>query len=86
MLASPMTCTFGTCVDSKVSRRTGHQPESSASPAASAISPARCGGMTLITSPPWVSPKRVVTRIAPASTEARPPSVSEPGTHVIMPS
>ena len=48
--ASPMTWTPGCRRDSKVIGSIGHHPVWSATPAISAICPARCGGMTLATS------------------------------------
>src|SRR5687767_3100345 len=47
--ASPMTCMPGRSFDSKDTGSTGHQPLRSATPAASAMRPARCGGITLAT-------------------------------------
>ena len=47
MQASPITWMPGSWRDSKVTGSIGHQPVRSATPAACAIAPARCGGMTL---------------------------------------
>src|SRR5829696_1684010 len=47
--ASPMTWMLGCSFDSKLTGSIGHQPVRSAAPAASAMRPARCGGMTFAT-------------------------------------
>ena len=59
--ASPMTWMFGCSFDSNVTGSIGHQPVRSATPAASAMRPARCGGMTLATAA-WWRPKSVTKR------------------------
>src|SRR2546421_3231238 len=79
--ASPITWMFGTSFDSNVTGSTGHQPERSATPAACAIAPARCGGITLATSALWV-PKSVTSVLVAASTELTLPPLDS-DTHSI---
>src|SRR5262245_15587429 len=76
-IAAPApTWTFGALVEAKVIGSTGHQPFSAVRPAATAMAPARCGGMTLTTSPCWL-PKPLVTVLACASTfSTLPPSLA----------
>ena len=77
MAASPITWTPGTSRLSKLLGSTGHQPVRSATPAAAAMRPARCGGMTLATAA-WCAPKSVCTVLLAASTPVTlPPSDSD---------
>src|SRR4051794_6804477 len=81
--ASPMTWISGCNIEAKVAGSIGHQTERSATPASSAICPARCGGITLATSALYVE-KSVVSVSAAGSTKTTfPPDDS--GTHSIRP-
>ena len=75
--ASPMTWMPGCSFDSKVTGSIGHQPVRSATPAAAAMAPARCGGMTLPTSA-LCEPKSVSKVLVAGSTRVTlPPSDSD---------
>ena len=76
-----MTWMFGCSFDSNVTGSIGHQPVLSATPASSAMRPARCGGITLATAALWL-PNSVVSVLVLGSTAVtRPPFDS--GTHSI---
>src|SRR5713101_4167046 len=75
--ASPITWIFGCKVEAKLTGSIGHQPVASVTPAAAAMPPAFCGGMTFATSALWVA-KSVVRVIAPGSTDVTlPPADSD---------
>src|SRR5712671_5070090 len=81
--ASPMTWMFGWSFDSKVDGSIGHQPLRSATPAASAMRPAFCGGMTLATAALCCA-KSVTSVLVAGSTEVTLPPLDS-GTHSTMP-
>ena len=79
-----MTWMSGCSRDSNVTGSIGHQPVRSATPAACAIGPARCGGMTLATSALWRAELGDEASCSPASTSVTlPPDDSD--THSIRP-
>src|SRR3974390_1473788 len=75
--ASPMTWTFGTCFDSKLTGSIGHQPERSVAPAISAMRPAFCGGMTLATAALTLSKSVAIVLVAGSTGGTFPPIDSE---------
>jgi hypothetical protein len=83
MDASPVTWMLGCSRDSKVTGSIGHHPLRSATPAACAIQPARCGGITFATCA-LCRPNSVTSVISRASTSVTLPP-EDSGTHSMRP-